>query len=202
MPHGQITSATCPYSCKTQGIDKRNCRDWRNGNLCYVEDLTRPANPTPISPPQIPTTRPPSSPIRPFPTPLYPPARPPIRPDNPVNPLNSNCDTIDRSAIAQPSIYISDVKSSGNFFGSKIKVQGYVEGICLVEAGGYENGRRVASIPVTKSSNFKRFEFKITLDGSNNAEVRVYNINGERDIYSVGGESSYDNPNGGSNWSW
>ena len=181
--HGLITSQVCPYSCRTQGMDKRNCRDWKNGNTCYIEDLTRtPANSAP------PVTAPNS------------PTHPPIRPDHPINPLNTSCDTIDRAAIAAPSVYISEVKSSGNFFGSKLKVRGYVEGICLAEAGGYENGRRVASIPIIKTSNFKRFEFAVTLDGSNGPEIRVYNINGERDVYQV--ENYNSSAERGSTWSW
>ena len=184
--HGYISSASCPYSCRTQGIDKRNCRDWKNGNTCFVEDLNRAPAAPPIAVPHAP----------PFPT------RPGIRPDNPINPANSSCDVIDRSAIAPPSIYIADVKTTGNFVGSKLKVRGYVEGICLAEAGGYENGRRVASIPLTKTASFKRFEFAVTVDGRSNPEIRGYNINGERDIYEVESTRYGPESGSGSTWSW
>lgn len=38
---GEITSAPCPYSCKSKGLSKSKCKDWREGNTCFVEDLTR-----------------------------------------------------------------------------------------------------------------------------------------------------------------
>ena len=40
---GQVSSRPCPYSCATQGIPKIDCRDWRNGNTCFIEDLRYPA---------------------------------------------------------------------------------------------------------------------------------------------------------------
>ena len=35
------TSAPCPYSCKTLGIKKKKCKDWREGDTCYVQDLRK-----------------------------------------------------------------------------------------------------------------------------------------------------------------
>ena len=40
---GLITSTTCPYSCADAGIAAENCREFREGNTCMVEDLTQPA---------------------------------------------------------------------------------------------------------------------------------------------------------------
>lgn len=39
QPRGNVRSAPCPFSCQTQGIPKSQCKDWREGNICYVEDL-------------------------------------------------------------------------------------------------------------------------------------------------------------------
>ncbi len=36
---GNVRSAPCPFSCKTQGISKAQCKDWRHGDICFVEDL-------------------------------------------------------------------------------------------------------------------------------------------------------------------
>lgn len=36
---GRITSRPCPYKCSLVGIPKSHCRDWREGNVCYIEDL-------------------------------------------------------------------------------------------------------------------------------------------------------------------
>ncbi len=38
---GAITSSKCPYSCKSKGIKKKHCRDWKEGDRCYVEDLRK-----------------------------------------------------------------------------------------------------------------------------------------------------------------
>ncbi|MCB9030717.1 MAG: hypothetical protein H6619_06655 [Deltaproteobacteria bacterium] len=35
----EVSSRTCPYTCKTQGIEKNHCKDWREGNTCYIDDL-------------------------------------------------------------------------------------------------------------------------------------------------------------------
>jgi hypothetical protein len=36
--HGLVQSRRCPFSCSTQGIAKDHCRDWRQGDTCFVED--------------------------------------------------------------------------------------------------------------------------------------------------------------------
>ena len=36
-----VRSRPCPFSCRSEGIDKRHCKDWRRGNTCYVEDLRK-----------------------------------------------------------------------------------------------------------------------------------------------------------------
>lgn len=33
----QTTSRPCPYSCRTVNTEGRNCKDWREGNTCFVE---------------------------------------------------------------------------------------------------------------------------------------------------------------------
>lgn len=39
---GAVTSRSCPFSCRTEGIPKNVCRDWKEGDLCYIEDLRKP----------------------------------------------------------------------------------------------------------------------------------------------------------------
>lgn len=38
---GMITSAQCPYSCKSAGVPENLCQDWSDGVKCYVEDFTQ-----------------------------------------------------------------------------------------------------------------------------------------------------------------
>ncbi len=41
IKRGLITSSTCPYSCKDEGLSKKECKDWQKGTRCYVEDYTQ-----------------------------------------------------------------------------------------------------------------------------------------------------------------
>lgn len=34
-----ILAHNCPFSCATQGVPKAYCKDWREGNLCFVQVL-------------------------------------------------------------------------------------------------------------------------------------------------------------------
>lgn len=35
----EVTSRPCPYDCDTVGIERTQCKDWREGSTCFVEDL-------------------------------------------------------------------------------------------------------------------------------------------------------------------
>jgi len=39
--NAEVTSRPCPYSCKSLGIKKKKCKDWKEGNTCYVQDLRK-----------------------------------------------------------------------------------------------------------------------------------------------------------------
>lgn len=36
-----VSSRACPYSCASAGLSRRDCQEWRNGDLCYVQDLRK-----------------------------------------------------------------------------------------------------------------------------------------------------------------
>lgn len=36
---GKVTKKPCPYSCRTEGIPKNKCKDWKEGGLCVIERL-------------------------------------------------------------------------------------------------------------------------------------------------------------------
>ncbi len=38
---GFITSSSCPLSCADAGVAKNQCKSWREGNKCMVEDFSR-----------------------------------------------------------------------------------------------------------------------------------------------------------------
>jgi hypothetical protein len=89
---------------------------------------------------------------------------------------------MNRFDISRPYINIARVRPTGNVFGSKYKVFGSVEGMCLVEAGYFEGGRKVSNIPVAPTRDFRRFEFEVTIRGDEFPELRAYTINGDREV--------------------
>ncbi|MCO6431361.1 MAG: hypothetical protein J5J00_10910 [Deltaproteobacteria bacterium] len=160
---GKVTSRPCPHSCKTAGLADKDCRDWREGNTCFVEDLTKSS----ISD-----------------------SRAQLRRERQAA-SGPGCEDVRRSEVRQPSIKIEDTsRSSGGFFDAgERKIFGAVEGSCLSETGLYEDGRKVEDIPVSTDPTFHRFEFEVEADADSEYEVRAYNIFGERDIVAFGNEA-------------
>ncbi len=37
--YSEVRERDCPYSCATENIERSVCRDWRNNDKCYIEDL-------------------------------------------------------------------------------------------------------------------------------------------------------------------
>jgi hypothetical protein len=82
-------------------------------------------------------------------------------------------------------VEIFEVRKTGNVFGDKVKVRGAVEGVCISEAGLFEEGRLVTRIPTAVGPSFQRFEFEVTSHLAYAPEIRVYNTAGGRDIAGV-----------------
>lgn len=176
MAQNGLRVGPCPMSCRTLGIDKKHCRDWREGDTCYVED-TRYSGGGSQRPPR---------PIQSVPTPTVAPIRPPasVYPDRPnySGPGYEECRRMNRFDISRPYISIARIRPTGNMFGSKYKVFGSVEGMCLIEAGYFESGRKVSEIRVAPSREFRRFEFEVVVRGDEFPEIRAYTINGDREV--------------------
>ncbi len=75
-------------------------------------------------------------------------------------------------------------------FGDKVKVRGSVEGVCIAEAGLFEEGRKEENIPVVTTPQFRRFEFEVSSRTSKEPEIRAYNTEGRRDVYPVSDRES------------
>ncbi len=174
--HGQVSSRHCPYSCKSNGLPKSSCRDWREGDICYIEDLTkRPGRNPVVAPPQ-------------------PPVYEPVRPSN--NDSRNACERMSRWDMGQPRIDLSKTSHTGNVFSDGLKIRGSVEGRCLVEAALFEDGRKTQNISVTTTPEFRRFEFEVKGHSSKDPQIRVYNSSGERDTaYLNDGSDTSQNDN-------
>jgi hypothetical protein len=149
---GRTTSAPCPHSCATQGIPKNACRDWREGKVCFVEDLRFP---------------------------------PQGQSSGEVGVDQSQCRNLVGSRIARPRVRIDRVKPTGNVFGDKVKVEGTIEGVCISEAGLFEDGDKKEEIRVTMVPEFRRYEFEVRTKINRDPEIRVYNIAGDSDEESI-----------------
>ena len=101
------------------------------------------------------------------------------------NDSTENCEGMSRRDIGTPRVEVRESKSSGNFFGDKVKIKGTVEGTCLSEAGLFENGRKVESIAIPTRDRFGRYDFEVKAHMNERPEIRAYNTMGERDILEV-----------------
>ena len=153
--HGRVTAHSCPHNCETARLAQRDCRDWRDGNTCYVEDLRRSS---------------------------YSGLKPDT--DGKVGDGDRYCDTVDRRDISAPRIEVSDVRAGG-FFSSESRIEGTVEGSCLTEAGYFERGRKVRDIPVNVSRDFSRYNFDINARPQAGSEIRAYNKFGDYDVFDL-----------------
>jgi hypothetical protein len=90
-----------------------------------------------------------------------------------------------RRGFPRPRVEIYEVRRTGNVFGDKVKVRGAVEGVCISEAGLFEEGRLVNRIPTAAGPRFQRFEFEVTTHLGYMPEVRAYNTAGDRDIAGI-----------------
>lgn len=174
---GYVSSRPCPYSCRTQGIPKKHCRDWKENGLCYIEDLRKQPNP-------VQQTQPPGTSIIQTPAVVQ-------RPGSGIAPPYGGssglveCQNTRRNQIAPPYVNISRVSRSGNFFKNKYRIYGSIEGICLVDVGAFEDGRKIHTIQVPTSKTFQRVDFDVQVDGDRNVEIRAYNVHGERAVYTL-----------------
>jgi len=81
-----------------------------------------------------------------------------------------------------PHVEIYEVKPTGNVFGGQVKVRGFVEGICISEAGLFGMGRPITRINTALDRRFQRFEFEVKTRMADRPEIRVYSTSGARDI--------------------
>lgn len=100
-------------------------------------------------------------------------------------PTQNGCANLGRDDIGRPHVEIDEVKQTGNVFGDKVKVRGAIEGVCLAEAGLFEDGRKVESIPINTIDQFSRYEFEVKTELDNEPEIRVYTTNGDRDTETI-----------------
>lgn len=100
------------------------------------------------------------------------------------------CNSTYNQNIAAPYVNVYEVRKIGNLFSEKYKVKGSIEGVCLAEAGYFEQGRKVEDFKFQTTPAFARYEFEVTVRASKRPEIRVYNSNGERDVHVVNATGS------------
>jgi hypothetical protein len=90
------------------------------------------------------------------------------------------CQSMKPGAINAPRITVSQVKQSSSFKGGKYRVEGVIDGVCIREAGLYENGERIFKFPLTLSPFYKRYDFSFEVVSDKAPEVRAFDINWQR----------------------
>lgn len=180
MVEAEVQARHCPFSCKSEGIPKHLCRDWRRGNTCYVEDLRRHGHYR-----------------RPYPGVG---GRPQILRPSPPSGDARACHYLRRRDIANPRIEIYEVRPSGNYFKNKVRVYGTVEGSCLQEAGAYERNRLVSGFNVPSRPEFGRYDFSAQVDLDQDPSIRVYNVFGNRSIRVLDNLHRHQEPNRSPNY--
>lgn len=183
---GYGTSRPCPWNCKMAGLPADKCRDWRSGGTCYVEDFTRPPRQgnEPAAQSGVPPI--PSNDRASLPAVVPQNQQATAARDNRFvsTSVPDECRALEIDRIGRPTVEIYDIdRSGGGFFSDRYHVEGALEGVCLIEAGVFEEGKKVRDIPIQTTREFRRFDFDVRADASNYPEIRVYDVNGQRDVY-------------------
>ena len=80
----------------------------------------------------------------------------------------------------KPRIGITQITQSSALRGGKYIVEGIIDGVCLKEAGLYQNGERVIVFNLTTTRIYKRYPFKIEVHVDDKPEIRAFDINWRR----------------------
>lgn len=87
--------------------------------------------------------------------------------------------------LAPPRVNVYSLVQTNAVVTPQYRAQGSVEGVCLVEAGYFESGRKQQLFRIRTDRNFQRFEFDVVIKPDKNPEIRVYNVNGASDVYRI-----------------
>jgi hypothetical protein len=158
---GRISSAPCPFNCKTLGLNSTNCREWVNKKRCFVHDLTK-------GPYKIQTKK------------KIKQTKPSKTPRQLDHTMIQACKYIDPYYIQTPRVNIISAKRQAPYFRGLVSVKGYIDGACIVDANYFEDGERVLSLPIETTRTYQRFDFSLTVPADKKTEIRVYNALNQR----------------------
>ena len=107
----------------------------------------------------------------------------------------TSCSAVGRTQLALPRIEVTKTFGSPTSQGS-VRLQGYVEGVCISEAGLFKGGEEVESIAITTDPVFRRFSFDLTVGSGKKREIRAYNTQGGRATYPLADTNVKQDPLG------
>jgi len=87
--------------------------------------------------------------------------------------------------LKRPRIEIDDVRSRGNMFSNKYRIEGSVVGACIEEAVYVEDGELEERIMTRLSPRVKRYPLKLNVRSGRRGVIRVLNSNGDEDRIKV-----------------
>lgn len=182
-PQGYVTSSLCPYDCKTKGIKRKFCRDWKEGGRCFVEDLSRQTvKVEPISPigaPQLPkiqmlrdsTSHQDSGVFANFVS---------AKKSLEQKEVEAACKGKAPFELPQPSIQIRQARQLGALADNLYQLEGSLEGTCLINGGYFESGTLKKKLSLETKKSFGSFRFECVVNPTRKPEIRLYNTAGER----------------------
>lgn len=86
------------------------------------------------------------------------------------------CKTINPQFLTKPKITITSF-TRPSLLSKTYHVEGYIDGVCVREAGYYENGERLIKFPLKTSRAYSKYPFKLDVKLENKPEIRAFNVN-------------------------
>jgi hypothetical protein len=185
---GNVVAGKCSLTCKSAGFTSKHCREWRNGDKCYVQALdhndqtadnktannaTSRAKPA-ASPSAVPDIAAKISGIRS----LTPEQKERMAARGEIE----KCEKIHPVYQIPSSVKIESLKDAGYTQHGKFSVKGSVRGMCIKAAAFYVDGELMEQLPVKPSTRYQSFPFQLTFRSDTQSEIRVYPVVGERNV--------------------
>ena len=156
--NNRVNSKKCPYSCETEGISRKYCKDWKEGKKCFVEDLRAPHRVDSETWHQVDLGH--------------------SRPD----PYHDSC--YGRKYHKTPDMEVFHVEKVSGYSDS-FRVKGYISGSCIKDAAIYENKHFIEGIRTRTDSAKRRYYFSAVIHDSYDPRVKVYLANGKVHIFEL-----------------
>lgn len=98
----------------------------------------------------------------------------------------TNPSTVDCSNDSTPpeiTVYAAD--KTGSFYSDDFTIRGTIKSPCLASASVFESEREVSAIKIDQKRGRTRQDFEVTIDASQEPEIRAVNRSGRARVYKI-----------------